>query len=276
MDIKVLRLLGLTVTPAHLDDWNGLLERALHPKRNCRIALVGKYAGLKDAYKSIFESLSHAGIALWTNVVCDMVEAEELEKDTSMLEKYDGVIVPGGFGARGVEGKIVSLEYARTHHLPCLGICLGMQCMVIEYARNVLGYKDADSIEFNEGTAYPVIDLMEEQKKVIGKGGTMRLGAYPCRLMDGSRAAALYGNLDISERHRHRYEFNNTYRKALAEAGLSICGTSPDEVLVEMVELPEHPFYIGCQFHPEFKSRPFMPHPLFTGLVQAALIHQEN
>ncbi len=275
LDAKVMRLLDLPPSPARLDDWHGLLERILHPTRNCRIALVGKYAGLRDAYKSIFESFAHAGIALGASVQCDMVEAEELERDCSLLADYHGLLVPGGFGPRGVEGKIAALRHARTHALPCLGICLGMQCMVIEYARGVLGLASANSTEFDAATPAPVIDLMEGQRGVTSKGGTMRLGAYPCRLAEGSRAAALYGARDISERHRHRYEFNNRFRADLEAAGLAVCGASPDGALVEMVELPSHPFYIGCQFHPEFKSRPFTPHPLFTGLVQAALNHQE-
>ena len=182
--------------------------------------------------------------------------------------------MPGGFGSRGVEGKIAALRHARTHGIPTLGICLGMQCMVIEYARSVLNYNAANSTEFDETTAYPVIDLMENQRGVTSKGGTMRLGAYPCQLVEGSLAAKLYGVLPISERHRHRFEYNNAYRADLEKAGLRVCGTSPDQSLVEMVELPDHPYYIGCQFHPEFKSRPFAPHPLFVGLVQAALDHQ--
>ena len=276
MDVKVLELLRLPVTESHLDDWHELLDRVLHPEKTCRIALVGKYAGLRDAYKSIFESFAHAGIALRTKVICDMVEAEELENDCSRLDGYDGVLVPGGFGSRGIEGKVAALQHARNEGIPCLGICLGLQCMVIEYARHVLGYADANSTEFNEKTSHPVIDLMPDQRGVSSKGGTMRLGAYPCRLADGSHAAELYGEKEISERHRHRFEFNNDYRKELESAGLRIGGTSPDESLVEMVELPEHPFYVGCQFHPEFKSRPFAPHPLFAGLVEAALKHQEK
>ena len=274
LDTKVMSLLNLPPSPAVMDDWKDLLDRVLHPTRSCRIAIVGKYAGLRDAYKSIFESFAHAGIALRANVVCDMLESEELEKDCSVLEQYDGVLVPGGFGSRGVEGKIAALHHVRTHALPCLGICLGMQCMVIEYARSVLHYQDANSTEFNETTAYPVIDLMENQRGVTSKGGTMRLGAYPCQLAEGSLAAKLYGQLAISERHRHRFEYNNAFRAELEKAGLRVCGTSPDNSLVEMVELPDHPYYIGCQFHPEFKSRPFAPHPLFVGLVQAALDHQ--
>ena len=271
MDAKVLELLRLPVKESHLDDWHELLNRVLHPERTCRIALVGKYAGLRDAYKSIFESFSHAGIALHAKVECEMLEAEELETDCSKLDGYDGILVPGGFGARGIAGKVATLKYARTKRIPCLGICLGLQCMVIEYARNVLGYADADSTEFNAQSTHPVIDLMPEQRGVVQKGGTMRLGAYPCRLVAGSRASQLYGKELISERHRHRFEFNNDFRTQLETAGLKVAGLSPDGTLVEMVELPEHPFFIGCQFHPEFQSRPFAPHPLFVGLVEASL-----
>ena len=271
MDAKVLELLRLPQGERHMDDWNSLLERALHPASRCRIAMVGKYAGLRDAYKSIFESFAHAGIALETKVECDMLEAEDLEQDCSRLDGYDGILVPGGFGIRGISGKIAALRYAREHGIPCLGICLGMQCMVIEYARNVLKLSEADSTEFNAATADPVIDLMPEQRGISAKGGTMRLGAYSCRLVQGSLAAKLYGKEEISERHRHRFEYNNDYRVRLEQAGLKVCGTSPDGGLVEMVELPSHPFYVGCQFHPEFKSRPFAAHPLFVGLVQAGL-----
>lgn len=276
LDEKVLRLLQLPVTEKKMDDWNGLLDRVLHPESSCRIALVGKYAGLKDAYKSIFESLSHSGIALKSKVDCEMIESEELEAHPELLDDYDGVIVPGGFGARGVEGKIAALTHARKNGLPCLGICLGMQCMVIEYARNAAGMPGANSTEFDADTRFPVIDLMESQKGIRQKGGTMRLGAYPCHLAEGTHAAALYGQSDIRERHRHRYEFNNRFRDTLAAAGLTLSGASPDGSLVEMVELKDHPFYVGCQFHPEFRSRPFAAHPLFTGLVHAALQHKEE
>ena len=276
LDTKVMSLLNLPSTPAVMDDWKDLLNRVLHPTQSCRIAIVGKYAGLRDAYKSIFESFAHAGIALRTNVVCDMLESEELESDCSALGGYDGILVPGGFGQRGVEGKIAALKFAREKKVPCLGICLGMQCMVIEYARNVLGYGDANSTEFAPDTTHPVIDLMENQRVVTNKGGTMRLGAYPCRLVEGTLAANLYAVPSISERHRHRFEFNNDYRAKLEAAGMKVSGASPDDSLVELVELPEHPFYIGCQFHPEFKSRPFTPHPLFIGLVKASLSAKTN
>jgi CTP synthase len=215
-------------------------------------------------------------MALSANVDCDMVEAEELEGDSSRLDEYDGVLVTGGFGARGVEGKIAALHEARVRGIPCLGICLGMQCMVIEFARNVLNLKNANSTEFDETTPYPVIHLMDSQLGVSQKGGTMRLGAYPCALVAGTRSAALYGKTEVSERHRHRFELNNAYRQALEEGGMKIAGMSPDRSLVEIVEISDAPFYVGCQFHPEFKSRPFSPHPLFMGLVEAALRHQEK
>ena len=271
MDAKVLELLRLPVKESHLDDWRELLDRVLHPERSCRIALVGKYAGLRDAYKSIFEAFAHAVIALHAKVECEMLEAEELEADCSRLDGYNGILVPGGFGVRGIAGKVAALQYARTQRIPCLGICLGMQCMVIEFARNVLGFGDADSTEFNPATTHPVIDLMPDQRGVIQKGGTMRLGAYPCRLTAESRAAQLYGKEEISERHRHRFECSNDFRAQWEAAGLKVGGTSPDGRLVEMVELSEHPFYVGCQFHPEFQSRPFAPHPLFVGLVRESL-----
>ena len=275
MDEKVLRLLHLPLRESHLENWDALVKKGIEATRTCRIAIVGKYAGLKDAYKSIFESFAHAGMNLGAHVEAEMLESEEMEKNPDLLKGYDGILVPGGFGVRGVEGKIAALNYARTQGIPCLGICLGMQCMVIEYARNVLGLTKANSTEFDEGTDAPVIDLMEGQRGVSKKGGTMRLGAFPCRLQPGSRAAALYKAADISERHRHRFEYNNDFRERLTSAGLIPSGTSPDNSLVEIVEIPEHPFYVGCQFHPEFKSRPFVPHPLFMGLVQAALEHKK-
>ena len=275
LDEKVLNLLGLPLGTSHLENWDALVRRGIDAERSCRIAIVGKYAGLRDAYKSIFEAFAHVGMNLGIEVECDMLEAEELEEDCSALADYDALLVPGGFGGRGVEGKIAALKYARSNGLPVLGICLGMQCIVMEYARNVLGLADANSTEFDPNTQYPVIDLMKSQRGVKGKGGTMRLGAYPCHIPDGTLASRLYQASDVSERHRHRFEVNNAYRSQLEDAGLKVSGCSPDNSLVEMVELPGHPFYIGCQFHPEFKSRPFAPHPLFMGLVKAAMKHQE-
>jgi len=288
LDEQVLRQLHLDIWPVKHTAWDTLVRKATQPKRHCRIALVGKYITIRDAYKSIHEALQHAGMEKDCKVEVVPIEAEELSRDD--LKGIDGILVPGGFGARGVEGKIAAIKYAREHKVPFLGICLGMQCTVIEYARDVLGWADANSTEFDEQTAHPVIDLMEEQRGITQKGGTMRLGAYPCVLTKGSLAARLYAggsqlaateggrnklrpSLTISERHRHRYEFayDSAGRAALVAAGLEVSGLSPDGKLVEIVELPGHPYFIACQFHPEFKSRPTAPHPLFVGLVSAAL-----
>ena len=286
LDEQVLHQLRLDIWPIKHTVWDSLVRKATQPKKRCRIALVGKYISIRDAYKSIHEALQHAGMARDCRVEVVPVEAEELlaAKDArsakgdrdlcgKRLKDVDGILVPGGFGSRGVEGKIAAIRYARERKIPFLGICLGMQCTVIEHARDVLGWKDANSAEFDENTGHPVIDLMEEQRGVTQKGGTMRLGAYPCVLKKGSLAAKLYGAGEISERHRHRYEFANgtEMQKALSDAGLQVSGVSPDGKLVEMVELPSHPYFIACQFHPEFKSRPTAPHPLFLGLVSAAL-----
>ena len=285
LDEQVLRQLHLDIWPVKHTVWDTLVRKATQPKRKkCRIALVGKYIAIRDAYKSIHEALQHAGMAKDCKVEVVPIEAEELVPSAECrvpsakakhqaLSTIDGILVPGGFGSRGVEGKIAAIRYAREKKIPFLGICLGMQCTVIEYARDVLGWTDANSTEFDENTEHPVIDLMEEQRGVTQKGGTMRLGAYPCVLKKGSLAAKLYKESDISERHRHRYEFANgsEEQKAIEAAGLKVCGTSPDGKLVEIVELPKHPYFIACQFHPEFKSRPTAPHPLFVGLVSAAL-----
>lgn len=272
-------LLGLRLTPRPLDlrDYRHWLARVLRPAHEVTIAVVGKYIRHQDAYKSIYEALSHAAMAHGAKLHLLRVEAEELEQDniTERLGKADGILVPGGFGQRGLAGKLRAVRFARTHHVPFLGICLGMQCAVIEFARNVLAWADADSAEFAE-TANPVIALMEEQKGLKNMGGTMRLGAYACDLTPGSLAARLYGTTHISERHRHRYEFNGAFRADLESAGLSVSGTNPDTGLVEVVELPQHPFFIGCQFHPEFKSRPRLPHPLFDGLIAAALARRTH
>ena len=228
---------------------------------------------LHDAYISIVESLKHGGIENYCNVNINWVNSEEVTPETAeeLLKDSDGILVPGGFGERGVEGKIIAAQYAREHDIPYLGICLGMQIAVIEYARNVLGYNDAHSSELAPETTHPVIDLMPEQKDVEDLGGTMRLGLYPCKITEGTLAHKIYGADLIYERHRHRYEFNNFYRKELIDAGLVISGQSPDDKLVEMVEVPDHPWYIGVQFHPEFKSRPNHAHPLFREFIGAAL-----
>ena len=272
-DTRVLELLHLDPRRIELDGYRAWLEGVLHPQTSCTIAVVGKYIRHQDAYKSIYEALSHAGIKHSCKVNVRKIESEDftVSDPAVLMEGVDGVLVPGGFGMRGVEGKIRAVEYARTHKIPFLGICLGMQCAVIEFARNVLGLKDADSSEFNESTPHPVIDLMDEQRSIHDKGGTMRLGAYDCRLVPGSEAARLYGRDDIRERHRHRYEFNPKYREQLEAAGLRVSGVNPQRGLVEIVEIPDHPFFVGCQFHPEFKSRPMDAHPLFDGLIEAAL-----
>ncbi|MGN0876924.1 MAG: CTP synthase [Kiritimatiellia bacterium] len=283
LDEEVLKQLHLDIWPVKHTEWDTLVKKATEPKDACTIALVGKYISIRDAYKSVHEALHHAGMAHDAKVNVKYVEAEELEqvekvggggqRIDEVFAGVDGILVPGGFGDRGVPGKIAAIKYAREHKIPFLGICLGMQCTAIEYARDVVGWKDANSTEFDGKTAHPVIDLMAAQRGVTQKGGTMRLGAYPCVLKKGSLAAKLYGKTEISERHRHRYELNydSEGREALEAAGLKVSGTSPDGKLVEIVELPDHPYFIAGQFHPEFKSRPTAPHPLFNGLVGAAL-----
>ena len=273
LDEEVLKQLHLDIWPVKHTVWDTLVKKATQPKKECTIALVGKYIAIRDAYKSVHEALHHAGMAHNCKVNVKCVEAEELEENPRLLKGVNGILVPGGFGSRGVNGKIVAIKYAREHKVPFLGICLGMQCTAIEYARNVVGWKDANSTEFDEKTAHPVIDLMADQKGVTQKGGTMRLGAYPCVIGPGTLAAKLYKSTKISERHRHRYElsYDSEGRRALEKAGLKVSGTSPDGRLVEIVELPGHPYFIAGQFHPEFKSRPTEPHPLFEGLVRSAL-----
>ena len=273
LDLKVLELLNMEPGDLDLTGYQAWVDGVLHPRYRCIIAVVGKYIKHQDAYKSIYEALHHAGIAHSTRVELRLIEAEELEHGDpeALLNGVDGILGPGGFGGRGVNGKIKAVEFARTRRKPFLGICLGMQCAVIEFARNVLGWKDADSTEFVPDTKHPVIDLMLEQRGIIDKGGTMRLGAYPCDLVDGSLAHRLYGVGSILERHRHRYEFNSAFRDELEKAGLVVSGVNPDTGLVEIVELPDHPYFICCQYHPEFKSRPQAAHPLFSGLIAAAL-----
>lgn len=237
-----------------------------------KIAIVGKYVQLDDSYLSVMESLRHAGFVNNVNVDIDLIDCEEVTENNAkeMLGQYQGIIVPGGFGNRGIEGKIQTIKYARENKVPFLGICLGMQMTVVEFARNVLGLKDANSVEFDENTTNPVIHIMEEQKNIHKKGGTMRLGSYDCVIKEGSLAHKVYGKTEIAERHRHRYEYNNEYKERLEDAGLIASGTSPDGSLVEIVEIPEHPYFIAGQFHPELKSRPNNPAPLFAGLVKAA------
>ena len=241
------------------------------------IGIIGKYVNLKDAYKSLHESLVHGAMKNECKVDLQYIDSEELDtKDPAeLLGHLDAVLVPGGFGDRGTEGKIKAIGYAREHQIPFFGICLGMQLAVVEYARHVAGLAHANSTEFDKDCKEAVIDLLPEQRNLKNKGATMRLGAFPCTLLAGSLAAEVYGTLEISERHRHRYEFANEFRDELALAGLILSGTSPDKKLVEMVELKGHPYFLACQFHPEFKSRPLQPHPLFSGFVKAALEHRD-
>ena len=273
IDEIVLRRFGIQAGAADLEEWHEIIHRLRNPEHEVSIALVGKYAGHRDAYKSIYEALDHGGIAHKTQVRVQPIKSEDVEREGAerLLAGFDALIVPGGFGERGVEGKVEAIRFARELHLPFLGICLGMQCAVIDFARAVAGLADAHSTEFDRDTPHPVICLMEEQQGVVHKGGTMRLGAQPCVLATGSRSAAAYGSEQISERHRHRYEFNPRYRERLEEAGLVIAGTSPDGTLVEIVELADHPWFVAVQFHPEFKSKPTAAHPLFAGLVAAAV-----
>lgn len=262
--------LGIENRKADLAPWEKIVYDIKNPQAEVKIAVVGKYVELKDAYISINESLEHAAYSLGYKARIKYIQAENL--DVESLKGYQGILVPGGFGNRGVEGKIAAIKYARENKIPFLGICLGMQLAVVEFARNVLGYTDANSSELDENTTHPVIHIMEDQKYIEKMGGTMRLGAYPCILGDGTLAKELYESKEISERHRHRYEYNNTYREELEKAGLKVSGTSPDNTLVEIVELPRevHPFYVAGQFHPEFKTRPNRPHPLFKGFIEAS------
>ena len=268
----VCRKLGLSPREIDLSDWNAMLRRAKSCEKNVRIALVGKYVQLHDAYLSVAEALAHAGFENGAKVEIDWVDSEELTPESAprALQGADGILVPGGFGGRGIEGKIAAAKYARENDVPYLGICLGMQTAVIEFARNVLNIPDADSSEFSPAGAHSVIDIMPDQLGVK-LGGTMRLGAYPCKVREGTRLFAAYGKALISERHRHRFEFNNDYREAFEGAGMVLSGTSPDGRLVEAVEIPSNRFFVGVQFHPEFKSRPNAAHPLFREFVRAAL-----
>ena len=273
VDKYILELFGMHVSDLDLGDWDDLITRLTGPKeRTVEVAVVGKYISLRDAYKSIYEALDHGGVANNVDLKIRQVEAEQVEEDgtEACLGGVGGILVPGGFGGRGIEGKVLAVQYARENRIPFLGICLGMQCAVIEFGRNVCGLGDANSTEFSADTSAPVIDLMEEQRGITEKGGTMRLGAYPCRLRPGTQAAQAYHATDISERHRHRYEFNNEYRDLFEEKGMQIVGTSPDGQLVEMVEISDHPWFVACQFHPEFKSRPLAAHPLFREFVAAS------
>jgi CTP synthase len=274
LDQKLSALLNIWSRGPQLTTWEEIVRRVIEPKRQVTIGFVGKYVQLAEAYKSLNEALLHGGIANDCRVVIKHIDSEEIEKSgVAMLSQYDGILVGPGFGARGTEGKITAVKYARENRVPFFGICLGMQLACVEFARNVCGLDKANSTELDPTTAHPVVDLMPDQRGVTDKGATMRLGAYPCKLKAGTRAADAYGTLDISERHRHRWEINNNYRDALERNGMVLSGLSPDNRLVEMLELPNHPYFVGCQFHPEFKSRPSAPHPLFARFVKASLEH---
>ena len=272
-DDIVCRTLGLPTDGLDLSVWEAFLDRVAQATQTVRIGIIGKYVNLPDAYLSVAESLRHAGFFHGASVEIEWIQAESVTAPFALaeLDELDAIVIPGGFGERGIEGKITAASWAREHGVPCLGLCLGLQVMVIEFARSVLGLPKANSSEFDDSTPDPVIDLMDEQVKITDLGGTMRLGAYVAKLKPGSQVADLYGDLVISERHRHRYEVNIRYHQRLEEAGLRPSGMSPDDRLVEFIELPGHPFWVGTQAHPEFKSRPDRPHPLFRGLVAAAL-----
>jgi CTP synthase len=272
VDDKIAELLNIWSRAPELTGWEQVVHRMKEPSGEVDIALVGKYVELVESYKSLNEALVHGGIANEVRVNLQHIDSEEIErKGTGCLENVDGVLVAPGFGTRGTEGKIAAARFARENHVPYFGICLGLQIAVIEFARNVAGMKGANSTEFEPTPAYPVIDFLPEQRAVTEKGATMRLGSYPCVLKPGTRAAAAYGAQEISERHRHRYEVNNDFRDRLAQNGLVISGASPDQKLVEMIELEDHPYFVGCQFHPEFKSRPQAAHPLFRSFIAAAV-----
>ena len=270
--------LHLNCPEPDLDDWHKMVDDLRHPTSKVTIALVGKYVQLHDAYISVVEALKHGGITNHATIDIKWVDSETVTEDNvdELLGEVDGILVPGGFGTRGIEGMITAIRYARENKIPFLGLCLGMQLTIVEYARNVVGFRDAHSIEMNPNTTHPVIALMPDQNGIEDIGGTLRLGAYPCVLAKNSLAHSLYGTDNISERHRHRYEVNNDFRAVLTEKGLLLSGTSPDNRIVEMCELPGHPFYIATQGHPELKSRPNRPHPLFRGLIEAALKHKDN
>lgn len=274
VDKLVVERLGIKAPESDMSAWKSIVRRLVSPSGGCvKIAVVGKYIDLQDAYKSIYESLAHAGVGNDCSVKILRIDSEDVERDGA--EKYlsdaDGILIPGGFGDRGIEGKILAAKYARENKIPYFGICLGMQIAVIEYARDVLGLDGANSTEFNESTLYPVINLMDDQKDIVDKGATMRLGSYECALVEGSRAGKAYGQKSVRERHRHRFEFNNAYRKRLEDAGLVVAGINPKRNLVEIVEVKDHPWMVGVQFHPEFQSKPSKPHPLFCAFVGEAL-----
>jgi len=275
LDEFIVRRLNLPAEALVLDDWQDLMQRLRNPQSEISIAVVGKYAAHRDAYKSIYEAIDHAGIAHRSQVRIQPIQSEQIEAEgpERLLSTYDGILVPGGFGERGIEGKVEAIRFARERNIPLLGICLGMQCAVIEFARNVVSLEGAHSSEFDKESPHPVICLLDDQKTITEKGGTMRLGAQPAQLESGSIAAECYGTTSLSERHRHRYEFNNVYRQQFAAHNMQFSGTSPDGKLVEIIELTGHPWFVAAQFHPEFKSKPTSAHPLFSGFVGAAVAH---
>ena len=275
LDKLVCDLLHLETLEPDLANWRKFVERVISPKKRVKIAVVGKYIHLQDAYKSIYESLTHAAASQDCGIDLKLIDAESLQDDVdSHLKDVTGVLIPGGFGERGVEGKIRAAQFAREHKVPYLGLCLGMQVATIEFARNVCGIKNANSTEFDKEAAEPVISLLEEQRGVRTKGASMRLGTWPTKIAHGTLAENIYGQADVLERHRHRYEFNMKYRDRMTEKGFTISGTSPDGTLAELIELRDHPYFLACQYHPEFQSKPNKPHPLFKGFIQACLAHQ--
>jgi CTP synthase len=277
IDEKITELLNIWARQPDLAPWHRIVERYKKPARGAvKIAVVGKYVHLRDSYKSLHEALVHGGLSNDVHVDLEYIDSEHIEErgTEALLAGIDAILVPGGFGDRGTEGKIEAIRFAREKKIPFFGICLGMQLAVVEFARHICDMAGANSSEFDKNAAFPVIDLMPDQRGVLEKGGTMRLGAYPCSLEKATVAADAYGTTTVSERHRHRYEVNNKFRERMAQKGLVLSGTSPDQRLVEMVELPDHPYFVGCQFHPEFKSRPHNPHPLFARFVRAALERQ--
>jgi CTP synthase len=278
LDDKVVEVLDIWTGRPKLDEWTRILDVMRHPRDTVRIAIVGKYVDLTESYKSLSEALIHGGIGNQCKVELEYIDSEEIEVEgvPEVLGRVDGILVPGGFGQRGTEGKIRAIQYARENGVPFFGICLGMQLAVVEFARHIAGLDGANSAEFEETCPYPVVDLMPDQVGITAKGGTMRLGAYPCRLQEGTEAHRAYGSKEISERHRHRYEVNNQHRELLQEKGLVLSGLSPDGKLVEMVEIPGHPWFVGCQFHPEFKSKPMEPHPLFQAFIAAGLARKRG
>jgi CTP synthase len=273
LDAKIVDLLNIWTGQPNLDIWQDVVDKFTNPPYEVCIGIVGKYVNLTDSYKSLNEALVHGGIANNCRVKLKFIDSEKVEAEGlgNLLDDVDGVLVPGGFGIRGIEGMILTVQYAREKKIPYFGICLGMQMAVVEYARNICSLDKANSSEFDFQTPHPVIDLLPEQREITDKGASMRLGAYPCMVSPDSYAFAAYGQKEISERHRHRYEFNNDYKKILTDKGLQITGASPDGRLAEIVEIKDHPWFLGCQFHPEFKSRPTKPHPLFSKFIEAAL-----